>query len=63
MNTIINTAVGMCVFLFNIYYILVSETPAAAIWNSVALRFIVKIKDMFNPNWNQIMLETLLAEL
>ena len=63
MNTIINKAVGMWVFLFNIYVILVSDTLAAAIWNSVALTFIIEIDNRFKMNWNRIKLETLLAEL
>ena len=63
MNTIINTVVGMCIFLFNLCYTLVLDTPAVAIWNSVALDFIIEIANRFKPNWNRIKLETLLAEL
>ena len=39
----IKMAAGMCVFLFNIYYILVSDTQAAATWNIVVLTFVVEI--------------------
>lgn len=57
MNVLINQIMGICIFFFNIYFILVSDTPTDAVLNSVALAFIVEIDDYFKPNWNEDRIE------
>lgn len=49
MNMIINLAVGLCIFVFNVYFILTANDPTSAVWNSVALTFIVEIDEVFKP--------------
>ena len=59
----VNGILGVLVFFFNIYFILVSDDPTEAVLNSVALAFIIEIDDVFKPNWNESTKEDGLAEI
>lgn len=63
MNHSINGILGVLIFFFNIYFILVSDDPTEAVLNSVALAFIIEIDDVFKPNWNEENKEDALAEI
>lgn len=63
LNYIINAILGILVFFFNIYFILISDDATEAVLNSVALAFIIQIDDSFKPNWDEENQEDALAEL
>mmetsp|Transcript_53243 Transcript_53243/g.159399 ORF Transcript_53243/g.159399 Transcript_53243/m.159399 type:complete len:348 (-) Transcript_53243:362-1405(-) len=61
MDVLVNEYLGICIFFFNIYFILVSDSPTEAVLNSVALAFIIEIDDFFKPNWNEDTIEDAIA--
>jgi len=63
MNIFINLVVGLCIFFFNVYFILTANDPTSAVWNSVALTFIIEIDEVFKPKWAESKVQCLLAEL
>lgn len=63
LNFCINEVLGIFVFVFNSYFILISDTPTEAVLNSVALAFIVEIDDIFKPNLDETRKEDALAEI
>ena len=63
MNTLINLVLGLCIFFFNVYFILTANDPTSAVWNSVALTFIIEIDEVFKPKWTESKVQCLLAEL
>ena len=63
MNTFINLVLGLCIFFFNVYFILTANEPTSAVWNSVALTFIIEIDEVFKPKWTESKVQCLLAEL
>lgn len=63
LNLLINQVVCICIFFFNIYFILVSDTPTEAVLNSVALAFIIEIDDYFKPNWDDDTIEDATAQV
>lgn len=63
MNIFIKKVVGPCIFIFNVYFILTAPDPTNAVWNSVALTFIMEIDEVFKPKWSDSKVEGLLAEL
>jgi len=63
LNFLINQVLGIFVFFFNFYFILVSDSPTDAVLNSVALAFILEIDDFFHPNWDDDKLEDAAAQV
>ena len=63
MNTFINLVLGLCIFFFNVYFILIANDPTSAVWNRVAVTFIIKIDEVFKPKWTESKVQCLLAEL
>jgi len=61
LNCLINQQLGLITFFFNIYFILVSDTPTDAVLNSVALAFIIEVDDHFKPHWSDEKLEDAVA--
>lgn len=62
-DRLVNQVLGVSIFFFNIYFILVSDTPTDAVLDSVALLFIIEIDDQFKPNWDDDMIEDATAFL
>lgn len=63
LNRAINDFLGIIIFFFNMYFILISEDPTNAVLNSVALAFIIEIDDVFQPTWSSESIEDALAKL
>lgn len=61
LNTWCNQYLGVCILVFNVYFILVSATPIDAILDAIALGFIMDIDDTLAPPWDEDRIEDELA--
>lgn len=52
LNALVNKGLSLLLPLFNIYFMLLSETPNDALLNGLALFFILEMDEMVLPSWD-----------
>ena len=62
-NFVVNVLLAPPLCAFNLYFVLTSDTPVAAILNAVALAFVLEVDDLLAPSWDDDTTEDAKAKL